>query len=93
LKHVTSEVILNLDGTAHALAILKALKPETTLPATQRSTVEIRRRGRMIHLRFEAKDIVALRACMNAILRYVLGLSKTTASFRELNKNANSRPK
>jgi len=93
MKNATSEVILNFDGAAHALAILKALKPETTLPATQRSTVEIQRRGRMIHLRFKAKDIVALRASMNAILRYIVGLSKTTASFRELNKDANSQSK
>ena len=84
MKRTEARIVLTFNSVGHALAILDAIKPETKLPPTQRSTVKIYQKGRSIYIRFVAKDIVALRASLNATLRYVLGLSKTTMSLREL---------
>jgi tRNA threonylcarbamoyladenosine modification (KEOPS) complex Pcc1 subunit len=73
MKKTDAKVVLDFDDPVHALAVFNAVKPETTLPPTSRSRVEISRRGRSIHISFVAKDITALRASMNSILRYILG--------------------
>jgi tRNA threonylcarbamoyladenosine modification (KEOPS) complex Pcc1 subunit len=86
MKKTDAKVVLDFDDPVHALAVFNAVKPETTLPPTSRSRVEISRRGRSIHISFVAKDITALRASMNSILRYILGLWKTTKSLEELEK-------
>jgi tRNA threonylcarbamoyladenosine modification (KEOPS) complex Pcc1 subunit len=86
MKKTEAEVVLDFNDPIHALAVFNAVKPETILPPTSRSRVEIRRRGRSIHISFGAKDIIALRASMNSILRYVLGLWKTTNSLKELER-------
>jgi len=88
MRRAMASVDLAFNSSRQALAVFDAVKPETKLPPTQRSCVEIHRRGRSIHIVFEAKDVVALRASMNSILRYILGLWKTTASLGELEKNS-----
>lgn len=84
MKRTMAEVVLDFESSSHALGILKAIKPETVLPPTQRSKVKVQRRGRSVRIDFEANDVVALRASMNSILRYLLGLWKTAKSLREL---------
>ena len=88
MKSAAAKVVLNFNRPRNALAVFEAIKPETTLPPTQRSNVKIRRKGRSIEVSFEAKDIVALRASMNAILRYILALWKTTTSLEELKRGS-----
>jgi len=88
MRKTMASVDLSFNSSRQALAVLNAVKPETKLSPTQRSSVEIHRRGKSIRIVFEAKDVVALRASMNSILRYILGLWKTTASLRELEKNS-----
>jgi KEOPS complex subunit Pcc1 len=54
-----------------AETILKSLKPETENPTTIRSHTTLRKEGKHLTLRVEAKDTVALRATLNAYLRWI----------------------
>jgi tRNA threonylcarbamoyladenosine modification (KEOPS) complex Pcc1 subunit len=51
--------------------VYKALTPETVKPATSRSKVSIEKDRNMLVLKVEGKDTVALRATLNAYLRWV----------------------
>lgn len=53
-----------------------ALKPETLSQPTQRSSVEISLEGRKLVLMIKAKDTTALRAAVNAYLRWVDSMQK-----------------
>jgi len=86
MRMTEAEVVLDFDGPRQAIAIFNSLKPEATLPPTRRSRVEIQRRKKSIRIRFVARDVVALRASMNSILRYVLAVWKTTSSLKELQR-------
>jgi tRNA threonylcarbamoyladenosine modification (KEOPS) complex Pcc1 subunit len=86
MKRTIAEVAVDFESSNHAMAVFKAINPETLLPPTQRSKVKVQRRGRLVLIHFEANDVVALRASMNAILRYLLGLWKTAKSLKELEK-------
>jgi len=88
MKSTLAKVLVNFKSIRCTRAAFNALKPETMLPPTQRSSVKISRKGRSIQVAFEAKDIVALRASMNAILRYMLGFWKTTASLKKLERES-----
>jgi len=55
----------------HLDVVLRALKPEVDKPATLRSRESLKRDGRFLVLSVEAKDTVALRAALNAYLRWV----------------------
>jgi len=55
----------------HLEVVYKALTPETVKPATTRSKVSVNKDGNMLVLEVEAKDTVALRATLNAYLRWV----------------------
>jgi len=49
----------------------KALKPEVKKPATMRSRADVEKDGAFLVLKVEAKDTVALRAALNAYLRWI----------------------
>jgi KEOPS complex subunit Pcc1 len=51
--------------------IFKALLPETKKPSTSRSSAGIEKKGKLLILKVEAKDTVALRAALNAYLRWI----------------------
>jgi Uncharacterized protein conserved in archaea len=51
--------------------LLSALGPEAKAPPTHRSSVKLEKDGCILTLRVEAKDTVALRATLNAYLRWV----------------------
>ena len=84
MKRTMAEVVVDFESSNHALAICNAIRPETLLPPSHRSRVKVQRRGRWVRIDFEANDVVALRASMNAILRYLLGVWKTAKSLKEL---------
>ncbi len=86
MKSTSAKVLVNFKNLRETRAAFNALKPEIALPPSQRSNVKISRKRRSIQVTFEAKDIVALRASMNAILRYILGFCKTTTSLKELER-------
>jgi tRNA threonylcarbamoyladenosine modification (KEOPS) complex Pcc1 subunit len=51
--------------------VYKALMPETAKPATARSRANLKIENNFLILTIEAKDTVALRAALNAYLRWV----------------------
>jgi tRNA threonylcarbamoyladenosine modification (KEOPS) complex Pcc1 subunit len=50
---------------------IKALEPEVKKPATARSKTNIESEENFLILRVEARDTVALRATLNAFLRWI----------------------
>lgn len=51
--------------------VVKALEPEIRKPATKRSRASIEKENTSLVLKVEAIDIVALRATLNAYLRWI----------------------
>ena len=51
--------------------VFKALKPEVDKPATMRSRAKLEKEDNFLVLKVEANDTVALRAALNAYLRWV----------------------
>ena len=59
----------------HLEIIYEALIPEIEKPAATRSKASIKKNGKMLVLKVEGKDTVALRVALNAYLRWVSALS------------------
>lgn len=51
--------------------VFKALEPEVKKSPTMRSQAILQKEGKFLILRIEAKDTVALRAAINAYLRWI----------------------
>jgi len=51
--------------------LLNALMPEANAPVTRRATVKLEKDGLFLMLTVEAEDTVALRATLNAYLRWI----------------------
>jgi tRNA threonylcarbamoyladenosine modification (KEOPS) complex Pcc1 subunit len=51
--------------------VFKALKPEVDKPATMRSRAKLEKDNNFLVLNVEARDTVALRAALNAYLRWI----------------------
>ncbi len=51
--------------------VFKALKPEVDKPATMRSRAKLEKDDNFLVLKVEARDTVALRAALNAYLRWI----------------------
>jgi tRNA threonylcarbamoyladenosine modification (KEOPS) complex Pcc1 subunit len=60
----------------NAEALYKALLPEAGVLPGQRSRVNLRLEGNELVLEFEAEDTVAMRAAVNAFLRWVSTMEK-----------------
>jgi tRNA threonylcarbamoyladenosine modification (KEOPS) complex Pcc1 subunit len=52
-------------------ALLRALAPEANRPINVRGATVLERQGLFLALKIEAKDTIALRATLNAYLRWV----------------------
>jgi tRNA threonylcarbamoyladenosine modification (KEOPS) complex Pcc1 subunit len=52
-------------------ALLNALMPEANAPVTRRANVKLEKDGLFLMLTVEAEDTVALRATLNAYLRWI----------------------
>jgi tRNA threonylcarbamoyladenosine modification (KEOPS) complex Pcc1 subunit len=64
-------VKLKLPSRTYLEIFAKALEPEIKKPATTRSKASMEKRGKFLILTAEAKDTVALRATLNAYLRWI----------------------
>ena len=64
-------------------ALIDALKPETNRPATKRSKVILTQDSRFLVLTVEASDTVALRAALNAYLRWIDSAVAVLDTLRE----------
>jgi KEOPS complex subunit Pcc1 len=62
---------LEFSTEQQAETILKSLKPETEHPTTTRSHTTLQEEGKRLTLKVEATDTVALRATLNAYLRWI----------------------
>lgn len=62
---------LKFPSKKHIEIFAKALEPEARKPATMRSKSDIEKKESFLILRVEAKDTVALRATLNAYLRWI----------------------
>ena len=64
-------VRLKLPSEKHAATMLAALTPETEKPVGMRAKTVLEREYNFLVLKVEAKDTVALRAALNAYLRWI----------------------
>jgi tRNA threonylcarbamoyladenosine modification (KEOPS) complex Pcc1 subunit len=64
-------VRLKFSSEKHLTTFINALTPEANKPVTRRANVILEKEGTFLILKVEAKDTVALRATLNAYLRWV----------------------
>ena len=64
-------VRLRLASEKHLTTLLDALAPEANRPVTARAKAVLKRESNFLVLKVEAKDTVALRAALNAYLRWI----------------------
>jgi len=60
-----------LSSEKHLTSLFDALAPEADRPVTTRARAVLEREGNFLVLKVEAKDTVALRAALNAYLRWI----------------------
>jgi len=77
-------VRLKFDSEKYLENVFRALEPETRSSPTRRVKVEIGRENDFLVLSFLAKDATALRAALNAYLRWI----GTTLSILDFLDNA-----
>ncbi len=70
-----ARVILPFQTERQLLALMDALKPEVEKQVGNRSVVALSSDGLSLVLSFEAEDTIALRAALNAYLRWVSSIS------------------
>jgi tRNA threonylcarbamoyladenosine modification (KEOPS) complex Pcc1 subunit len=64
-------VRLRLSSEKQLATLLNALTPEAEKPVGMRARAALEREGDFLVLKVEAKDTVALRAALNAYLRWI----------------------
>ena len=64
-------VRLRFSSEKQLSTLLDALAPEANRPVTMRARAVLERDGNFLVLKVEAKDTVALRAALNAYLRWI----------------------
>jgi KEOPS complex subunit Pcc1 len=77
-------VRLQFSSEERLVALINALTPEINRQITSRSEVVLKRDSQVLVLDVEAKDTVALRATLNAYLRWI----NSTANVLETIENA-----
>jgi tRNA threonylcarbamoyladenosine modification (KEOPS) complex Pcc1 subunit len=66
-----ASVRLRFSSEKHLTTLLDALAPEANRPVTTRAKAVLEREDDFLVLKVEAKDTVALRAALNAYLRWI----------------------
>ena len=69
-----ASIRMKLNSKKQLDTLLSALSPEAKSPASRRSHVELKKDGLFLQLNVEAEDTVALRATLNAYLRWIRGV-------------------
>jgi len=62
---------LRLSSEKHLKTLLEAVSPETKEPRGQRARAFLEREDQFLVLKMEANDTIALRASLNAYLRWI----------------------
>ena len=68
---VKANIRLKLKSEKQLTTILQALDPEAKATMTRRAVVKLEKDGLFLVLKVEAEDTVALRATLNAYLRWI----------------------
>ena len=71
MSSATAIVRLKFPSEKRLEIVFKALKPEVDKPATMRSRAKLEKDDNFLVLKVEARDTVALRAALNAYLRWI----------------------
>jgi len=66
-----ASVRLRFSSEKQLTTLLDALAPEANRPVTTRAKAVLEREGNFLVLKVEAKDTVAMRAALNAYLRWI----------------------
>jgi tRNA threonylcarbamoyladenosine modification (KEOPS) complex Pcc1 subunit len=66
-----ASVRLRFSSEKQLTTLLEALAPEANRPVTTRAKAVLEKEGPFLVLKVEAKDTVALRAALNAYLRWI----------------------
>ncbi len=66
-----ANVRLQFSSEKHLTTLLEALVPEANAPVTRRAKAILEKEGAFLLLKVEAADTVALRATLNAYLRWI----------------------
>jgi tRNA threonylcarbamoyladenosine modification (KEOPS) complex Pcc1 subunit len=66
-----ASIRLRFSSEKHLTTLLDALAPEANRPVNLRARAALDRDGNFLVLKVEAKDTVALRAALNAYLRWI----------------------
>ena len=64
-------VRLQFSSEKHLTTLIEALAPEANAPVTRRAKAILEKEGTFLLLKVEADDTVALRATLNAYLRWI----------------------
>ncbi|MEM3617166.1 MAG: KEOPS complex subunit Pcc1 [Candidatus Bathyarchaeia archaeon] len=81
----TNAVIrLKLPSKRDLEIVYRALMPETAKPATTRSKAKLKIKNTFLILSVEARDTVALRAALNAYLRWISAVCSVLSVFEKL---------
>jgi tRNA threonylcarbamoyladenosine modification (KEOPS) complex Pcc1 subunit len=64
-------VSLKFSSQKQLFTLLSALMPEANAQVTRRATIKLKKDGLLLVLMVEAEDTVALRATLNAYLRWI----------------------
>jgi len=75
---------LKFPSQRHLEIIFKALLPEVRKPPTMRSRAFLEKEDTFLILKIEAKDTVALRAAVNAYLRWIDSIINTLGVLEKL---------
>ena len=66
-----ASVRLRFSSEKHLTTLLNALAPEANAPVSRRTKAVLEKEGNFLVLKVEADDTVALRAALNAYLRWI----------------------
>jgi len=66
-----ASVRLRFSSEKQSTTLLNALAPEANKPVNMRTKAVLEREGNFLVLKVEAKDTIALRAALNAYLRWI----------------------
>jgi len=66
-----ASVRLRFSSEKHLKTLLNALAPEANAPVSRRTRAVLEKEGNFLVLKVEADDTVALRAALNAYLRWI----------------------
>lgn len=72
LRKVDMQFQIEFEDFNQANIILKALKPEINTSPSQRATVELSLKNKILDVSIKASDATSLRAAVNSYLRWIM---------------------